>query len=193
MPNSFESLLKEVRACTLCKNLLPKEPRPIIQCSESAKILIVGQAPGIRAHDSGMPFNDPSGDRLRRWMGIDRETFYEPSKIALLPMGFCYPGTGPTGDFPPRPECAATWREKLLNQLPHIELTLVIGQYAHKWHINNTEGLTETVRSFEDYLPTIFPLPHPSPRNNMFLKKHPWFEEDVIPRLKKRVAEILSD
>lgn len=192
MPDTFDLLLLDVRACSLCAPFLPKEPRPILQCGHSAKILIAGQAPGIRAHESGIPFNDPSGDRLRQWMGIDRDTFYNPNIIAILPMGFCYPGTGAQGDNPPRPECAPAWRQKLLAHLQKIELILVIGQYALKWHINSPKNLTETVRSYEDYWPNLLPLPHPSPRNNMFLKKNSWFEEDVLPRLKERVQEILA-
>lgn len=182
-------LLIEVRACTACK-ALPLGPRPIVQLDPRARILIAGQAPGKRAHESGTPFDDPSGDRLRDWMGIDRETFYDPAKIAILPMGFCFPGSGKSGDAPPRSECAALWREKLLAQLPNLDLTLVIGQYALNWHLpeHKAETLTDTVKSWRTCWPDILPLPHPSPRNNRWLKTNPWFEEDVLPALRTRVA-----
>lgn len=159
----------------------------------NAKILIAGQAPGSRVHETGIPFNDPSGDRLRAWMGIDREVFYDAEKIAILPMGFCYPGTGKSGDLPPRPECAPQWRKKLLAHLPHIKLTLLIGGYAQDWHLGDLqkETLTETVRAWRQYWPQMLVLPHPSPRNNIWLKKNPWFETDVIPTLKAATQDML--
>lgn len=192
MTKELDTLLTQIRACNLCSDL-PCGPRPVLQVSKQARILIVGQAPGRRVHETGIPFNDPSGDRLRDWMGIDKDLFYDDKKIAILPMGFCYPGTGKSGDLPPRPLCAASWRKTLLAQMPNIELTLVIGQYAQDWHLkaSQKENLTETVRAWRDYWPTHLPLPHPSPRNNIWLKKNPWFAEDILPILKKKVAELV--
>jgi len=194
MSQSLASLEKEIRACTLCTDHLPLGPRPVIQVSTSASILIVGQAPGSRVHETGVPFDDQSGDRLRDWLGIDKDVFYDKSKIALVPMGFCFPGTGKSGDLPPRPECADTWRVKLLEQLPNIKLTIVVGQYAQAWHLDkaNKENLTETVRAWKEYWPRAIPLPHPSPRNNIWLKKNSWFESDVLPSLKKRIRALLK-
>jgi len=160
-----------------------------------ATILVAGQAPGKKVHATGLPFNDPSGDRLRAWMGINRDLFYDPSKLAILPMGFCYPGTGSAGDLPPRPECAAHWRERLLAQLPNIELTLAIGQYAIAYHIPESKKhktLTETAKNWQSYWPNILPLPHPSPRNNRWLKNNPWFEQNVVPALQKQIELILA-
>jgi uracil-DNA glycosylase len=189
----FEELVRRVRACTLCADVLPFGPRPVIQLSEAARILVVSQAPGRRVHKTGIPFNDPSGDRLRQWMGIDRDTFYDDQKLAILPMGFCYPGTGKSGDLPPRPECAPAWRQPLLNRLRHIGLTLVIGQYAHAWHLpDRSKSLTDNVRNWEHYWPDILPMPHPSPRNNMWMRRNPWFEDEVIPQLRLRVADLLG-
>ena len=189
----FVKLLKSVRQCRLCEEFLPYGPRPVVQLDPRATILIAGQAPGRRVHESGVPFDDPSGDRLREWLGISRDTFYDASKVAILPMGFCYPGTGKSGDLPPRRECAPAWRQELLNQLPAIRLTLVIGQYAHKWHLPQTQkNLTETVRAWQDYAPNFFPLPHPSPRNNVWLKKNPWFTESLLPALKSTAHKALG-
>lgn len=187
-------LINEVKVCTICAEHLPLGPRPVFQMHPKAKILIAGQAPGVRVHETGIPFNDPSGDRLRAWMGVNLETFYDAEKIAIMPMGFCYPGTGKSGDLPPRPECSVTWRKKLLAQLPNIELTLVIGKYAQDWHlgVQQKENLTETVRAWKDYWPNMLVLPHPSPRNNIWLKKNPWFDKEVIPKLKRIVREILG-
>lgn len=188
----FEKLLKEVRACTLCAHALPLGVRPVLQAAQSARILVVGQAPGRKVHDTGIPFNDPSGDLLRQWMGIDRDTFYDASRIAIIPMGFCYPGKGKSGDLPPRPECAPAWREKLLAQLPDIELTLVIGRYAQAWHLpDGGNSVTETVQRWREHWPTLLPLPHPSPRNRLWLRRNPWFDEEVVPALQMRVAEVL--
>ncbi len=167
----------------------------MLQADPEAKVLIAAQAPGIRVHETGLPFNDPSGDRLRDWLGIDRDRFYDPKRFAIIPMGFCYPGTGKSGDLPPRSECAATWRAPLLNTLPNLQLTLVIGQYAHHYHLgkDRKKNLTETVKAWSSFLPDMLPLPHPSPRNNLWLKKNPWFEEEVIPVLKHRVKEIFEE
>ena len=194
MTQTLARLVQEIRSCTLCTEHLPLGPRPIIQVSSTAKILIVGQAPGSRVHETGIPFNDPSGDRLREWMGIDKEIFYDDKEIALVPMGFCFPGTGKSGDLPPRPECAATWRVQLLEQLPNIKLTIVVGQYAQAWHLDqgNKANLTETVVAWKSYWPKAIPLPHPSPRNNIWLKKNPWFEEEVLPSLRRKVKAVLK-
>ena len=171
MPD-LDDLLADIRACTLCADILPEGPRPVVQAHRAARILVVGQAPGIRVHETGIPFNDPSGDRLRDWMGIDRDTFYDPAKVALVPMGFCFPGSARYGDMPPPPICAETWREKLLAQLPNIQLTLVMGQHAHKWHLpKKHKTLTENVRAWRSYGDSLIPMPHPSPRNNIWLKR----------------------
>ena len=189
----FDDIAAKARACRLCAGHLPLGPRPVFQIGRDAKILIAGQAPGRRVHETGIPFNDPSGERLRAWMGIDAATFYDPRKIAILPMGFCYPGTGKSGDLPPRPECAAEWRVQLLKLLPAIELTLVIGQYALDWHLKTTPkaSLTQTVQDWKRYWPAQLPLPHPSPRNNIWLKKNPWFEAEILPKLKRKIRSLL--
>jgi uracil-DNA glycosylase len=182
----FKQLLKTVMRCRLCEESLPMGPRPVLQIDPRATVLIAGQAPGRRVHETGVPFDDPSGDRLRDWLGISRETFYDATKVAILPMGFCYPGTGKSGDLPPRPECAKAWRHELMQFLESIKLTLVIGQYAQKWHLPFThKNLTETVRAWQEYGPGVIPLPHPSPRNNIWLKKNPWFGESLLPALKQ--------
>ena len=192
MSQRFAEVLESVRQCRICEESLPLGPRPVLQIHPAAKILIAGQAPGRRVHNSGIPFDDPSGDRLREWLGISRETFYDPTKVAILPMGFCYPGTGKSGDLPPRPECADAWRQRLLRLLTHIELTLLIGQYAQQWHLTRTHrNLTETVRAWEEYGPDVIPLPHPSPRNNIWLKKNPWFSESLLPILKEKTRAAL--
>jgi len=190
---TLTSLLTEVRACTLCAKHLPLGPRPILQMLGSARILIAGQAPGRKVHASGIPFDDASGERLRAWLGITREVFYDPKQIALLPMGFCYPGTGKSGDLPPRPECAATWRKPLLARLKNLQLTLVIGQYAQAYHLpDKTGSLTEIVQDWKKHWPCIVPLPHPSPRNNIWLKRNPWFEKKLLPALQDRVSAALQ-
>ena len=193
MTGGFEATVAAARACDICKAHLPLGPRPVFQISPTARILVAGQAPGRRVHETGLPFNDPSGDRLRSWMGIDRATFYDAAKIAIIPMGFCYPGTGKSGDLPPRPECAPKWRDRLLAFLPDIQVTLAIGQYAQAWHLGKQQkdSLTETVKAWKDYWPKILVLPHPSPRNKLWLRKNPWFEEDILPVLKDRVAQLL--
>ncbi|MBT8078856.1 MAG: uracil-DNA glycosylase family protein [Gammaproteobacteria bacterium] len=191
---SFAILLESVKQCRLCEEFLPMGPRPVLQLDPRARILVAGQAPGRRVHESGVPFDDPSGDRLREWLGISRETFYDPTMVAILPMGFCYPGTGKSGDLPPRPECATAWRKQLMQRLPRIRLTLVIGQYAQKWHLPRTQkNLTETVRAWQDHAPGVFPLPHPSPRNNIWLKKNPWFARSLLPALTRAVQVALAD
>jgi uracil-DNA glycosylase len=195
MKSNLKNLLNEIRDCRLCEEHLPLGPRPVVQADRKARILIVGQAPGRKVHETGIPFNDPSGDRLRDWMGIDKAVFYDATQIALLPMGFCYPGTGKSGDLPPRPECAEAWREKLLQNLPNIQLTLVIGQYAHKYHLaeRQSKTLTETVKAWREFSGEgVLPLPHPSPRNNIWLKKNEWFEKDVLPALKDKVRKLVK-
>jgi uracil-DNA glycosylase len=186
---AFAKLERDIRACTLCAAHLPLGPRPVLQISRTARILIAGQAPGRKVHESGIPFQDASGDRLRDWLGLDRETFYEASRVAILPMGFCFPGTGKTGDLAPRPECAAAWREEIMRELRSVKLTILIGQYAMAWHLaaRAKPTLTETVAAWREYQPAIFPLPHPSPRNNIWLKKNPWFGEEVLPKLRRQV------
>ncbi|MDD3446875.1 MAG: uracil-DNA glycosylase family protein [Zavarzinia sp.] len=194
MKADFDELLASIRACRLCVEHLQAGPRPVVRGRPGARLLIAGQAPGRRVHETGIPFNDPSGDRLRDWMGIDRETFYDETRIAILPMGFCYPGTLPKqGDLPPRPECAPQWRPALMAALPEVRLVLAVGAYAQGWHLAGREGrtLTETVRRFRDYMPGVLPLPHPSPRNNLWLRKNPWFEAEILPVLKAEVAALL--
>lgn len=188
----FESLIAEVRACTICAAHLPHGVRPVVQFHPNARLLIAGQAPGRKVHASGIPFDDVSGNRLRDWMGIDRDVFYDPELVALLPMGFCYPGTGKSGDLPPRPECAPAWRAQLLARLDKLQLTLVIGQYAQAYHLDEPKSsLTEIVQRWRDYWPNVVPLPHPSPRNNLWLRRNPWFETQLLPSLRQRVAEVL--
>lgn len=190
----FTALMAEVRACQVCKGHLPYGANPVIQVNPAARILIASQAPGRRVHDTGVPFNDPSGERLRFWMGVSRAEFYDATRIAILPMGFCYPGTGKSGDLPPRRECAPQWRQALLEQLAAVELTLVIGQYALAYHLpNRAASLTDTVQAWREYWPDVLPLPHPSPRNNIWLQRNPWFEEDVVPALRERVRHVLGD
>jgi uracil-DNA glycosylase len=189
---ALRTLLPQVRACRLCEHALPHGVRPVVQISRTATILIAGQAPGRRVHETGIPFNDPSGERLREWLGIDRDTFYDDKKIALLPMGFCYPGTGDNGDLPPRAECVPAWREALLANLPKLQLTIVIGQYAQAYHLKTAkQSVTDAVRAWKSYWPQQIPLPHPSPRNQMWVKKNPWFEREVLPALRKRVRALV--
>jgi uracil-DNA glycosylase len=191
--SALPALLNDIRRCRLCEADLALGARPVLQCSESAVILIAGQAPGRRVHASGIPFDDPSGDRLRAWMGIDRELFYDPARIAILPMAFCYPGSGRSGDLPPRPECAAAWRRPLLRLLPRLRLTLLLGRYAQDWHLQpRRASLSERVRRWRDDWPRVLPLPHPSPRNNRWLGQNPWFESELLPELRVLVADILQ-
>ena len=190
----LDNLLTEVRRCTLCAGALTHGVRPVLQVSANAQILVAGQAPGSKVHASGVPFDDPSGDRLRDWMGIDRATFYDALQVAILPMGFCYPGAGKSGDLPPRPECAPKWRRAILDEMPNLKLTLVIGQFAARWHLGGIQqkNLTETVRNWPNYVANGYlPLPHPSPRNNIWLKKNLWFETEVLPELRAKVGAIL--
>ncbi len=187
-------LLSEVRSCALCAPHLEDGVRPVLQVDAKARILVAGQAPGRKVHASGVPFDDASGERLRAWMGVRRDVFYDARQVAILPMGFCYPGTGKSGDLPPRKECAPQWRAPLIARMPRIELILVIGQYAIDWHLPQCAGksLTDTVRAWRNHWPRVLPLPHPSPRNNIWLKANPWFVDEVVPVLQARMAEILA-
>lgn len=194
MPHRIDKLLSEIRACRLCEAHLPLGPRPVLQASATSRLLIVSQAPGRKVHETGIPFNDASGERLREWLGIDRDTFYDVSRVAIVPMGFCFPGTARGGDLPPRPECAPTWQPRLLPLLKQVRLTLVIGQYAQAGILGVSCGtrLTETVQAWRDYLARgRLPMPHPSPRNRLWLVRNPWFETDVIPVLRERVVAAL--
>ena len=187
------SLLAEVRACTLCAAHLPMGPNPVLQLHPAARLLIAGQAPGRRVHQSGVPFDDASGRRLREWLGLGTGTFYNPEKVAILPMGFCYPGTGRSGDLPPRPECAVAWRARLLGELPRLETTLVLGQYAQRYHFGEAaRSLTDLVGAWREHWPRLVPLPHPSPRNTLWLRRNPWFEAEVLPPLRALVAELAA-
>jgi uracil-DNA glycosylase len=188
------ALLEDIRACTLCTKQLPLGPRPVLQFHPHARILVAGQAPGSKVHASGVPFADASGDRLREWLGISEETFYDARRVAILPMGFCYPGTGKSGDLPPRPECATAWRDQLMQRLTKLKLTLVIGQYAQTYHLPDAkDSLTDTVLAWREHWPRAVPLPHPSPRNNIWLRRNPWFEKELLPRLRSRVKAALKD
>lgn len=190
----LDALLAEIRACRVCEASLPFGPNPVLRAAASARLLVVGQAPGRRVHETGIPWNDPSGDRLRGWLQLDRENFYNEQCIAIIPAAFCYPGTGKGGDLPPRSECAPLWHPRLRAALPEIRLTLLIGQYAQAFYLGarRKQTLTATVHACHAYLPEFFPLPHPSPRNQMWLKRNPWFEQEVLPELRSRVADVLD-
>jgi len=188
-----QKLLRQIRACQVCQAHLPAGVRPVVQASPDSRILLIGQAPGRRVHETGIPWNDPSGDALRSWLGVDAEVFYDERWFALMPMGFCYPGKGPSGDLPPRPECAPLWHQPLLAQMPHIELVVLIGQYAQKAYLKDRHrNLTERVRDFQQYLPQQCPIPHPSPRNRHWQRNNPWFTAQVVPALQSRVKQVLS-
>lgn len=188
----LRDLLTQVRACRVCDDALPLGANPVVRASEDAKILIIGQAPGTRVHETGIPWNDPSGDRLRDWMGLEREVFYDESQVAIVPMGFCYPGRGKSGDLPPRKECAELWHESLMAHLRGVELTLLIGSYAQAHYLNTPhKTLTDRVRDWQDFVPKHLPLVHPSPRNRRWLKNNPWFEAEVVPYLRQRVKDLL--
>jgi len=191
---SARALLEEIRACDACKADLPLGPRPVVSFSPSSRILLVGQAPGLRVHESGVPWDDASGERLRAWLGVTSRAFYRPANFAIVPMGFCYPGKGKSGDRPPRPECAPRWMEPVLSRIGKPRLTLLVGQYAQRHFLGERAGatLTETVRGWQAYAPEAFVLPHPSPRNNIWLAKNPWFEKDLLPRLRRAVAGALA-
>ena len=189
--NSLDDLLNKVRACRVCEAWLPLGPRPVLRASRSARILIIGQAPGTKVHQSGIPWNDPSGDRLRDWMQMDAGRFYDESEIAIIPMGFCYPGKGKSGDLPPRPECATLWHERLFAELPNLQLRLLVGKYAQDYYLGSKhQSLAHTVQHWQDYLPDYFPLPHPSARNLRWFRLNPWFESAVIPGLRAQLSHI---
>jgi uracil-DNA glycosylase len=191
---SLDTLLADVRACRACEPALPLGARPIVRASTSARILIVGQAPGARVHATGIPWNDASGERLRAWLGVDGATFHDVSRFAIVPMGLCYPGRGASGDNPPRPECAPRWLDHLLARLDSVELTLLVGQYAQRHFLGGLRkaSLTQTVMAWAEYAPRFIPLPHPSPRNQAWFKRNPWFEAEVLPMLRARVAQTLA-
>jgi uracil-DNA glycosylase len=179
-------LLNDARNCQLCVGELPHSPRPVVRANVGARLLIIGQAPGMRVHASGVPWDDPSGDRLREWLGMSRDVFYDDSQVAIMPMGFCYPGRGRSGDLPPRPECGPRWHAEILACLPEIQLTLLIGRYAQHYYLaDSSRTLTDTVKNWREHLPEYFALPHPSPRNYTWLARNLWFETDVLPELKR--------
>ena len=189
-------LLREVRACQICSTNLPLGARPVLQLASSARVLIIGQAPGSKVHQSGIPWSDLSGDRLRDWMKLDGSVFYDKTRVAILPIGFCYPGAGKNrGDLPPRPECAPLWHERLLKHLPNLEVTLLVGQYAQRHYLGSRRmgSMTQTVKAFAAYGPQFFPLPHPSWRSVIWMRKHAWFERSVIPELRKKVRKAIRE
>lgn len=193
----MDALLHDIRACRLCADRFAATetahaPRPVLRAAPTARLLVAGQAPGMKVHHSGLPFTDPSGDRLRDWLGIDSDSFYDETRVAIVPMGFCFPGYRKGSDLPPPPICARTWRAQVMAALPDIRLTLLIGGYAQKWHLGVKTGVTDTVTRWRDFSPDAFPLPHPSWRNTAWLKRNPWFEADLLPVLRTRVAEVLA-
>lgn len=194
MADRFTSLMTEIRQCRLCESALTHEPRPVLAAHPEASLIIIGQAPGKKVHESGIAWDDASGKALRKWLGMDEAIFYDKRRVAIIPMGFCYPGKGKSGDLPPRPECAPQWHPPLLEGLRRTRLTLLIGQYAQARYLGNKRGknLTDTVKRWREYLPSQLPLPHPSPRNRFWMAKNPWFSEEVLPELKRRVAELFG-
>jgi uracil-DNA glycosylase len=193
----METLLTDIRACRLCADRFAATetahaPRPVLRGSGSARLLIAGQAPGMRVHHSGRPFTDPSGDRLRDWLGLEADTFYDETRVAIVPMAFCFPGYRKGSDLPPPAICARTWRTQVMAHLPDVRLTLLIGGYAQKWHLGVKQGVTETVARWRDFSPAALPLPHPSWRNTAWIKRNPWFEAEMLPMLRVRVAEALA-
>lgn len=190
-----KKLINEIRDCIICAEHLPLGPRPIVSFSAGSKILLVGQAPGTRVHETGIPWNDPSGDRLRNWFDLDKDAFYDTKNFAIVPMGFCYPGRGKSGDNPPRPECAPQWMPQVRSRLKCVGLTVLIGQYALGYFLGERKKktLTATVENWKEYFPEFLVLPHPSPRNNIWLKKNPWFERELVPEMRSVVHDLLSD
>ena len=189
---TLSGLLTAVRQCRACEQHLPLGPRPLLQVSEEARILIVGQAPGSRAHATGIPWNDPSGARLRAWMGIEIASFYDATQIAIIPMGYCYPGRGNGGDLPPRRDCSRLWLDHLLAKLPRVEITLLVGLHAQRHFLGNRrkQSLTEAVKAWQEFAPEYLPLPHPSPRNTPWLRRNPWFEHELLPVLRQRIRSL---
>jgi len=190
----MKKLLEEIRKCTVCKKYLPNKPKPIIQASEKSRILIIGQAPGQKVQDTGIPWDDKSGDELRRWLDVNKEQFYDNTLFALMPMGFCYPGKGTSGDMAPRSECAPLWHNSVLSEMKEIKLILLIGQYSQKYYLGKdfNTNITENIRSFKKFMPNYLPLVHPSPRNRIWQKKNPWFESTVVPFLQRSVRQIIQ-
>ncbi|MBT8325377.1 MAG: uracil-DNA glycosylase family protein [Winogradskyella sp.] len=190
----MKQLLSEISQCSICKKDLPLGPRPVVSVSKQSKIIIIGQAPGTKVHNTGIPWDDPSGIQLRKWLNVSDEDFYNTSKFGIMPMGFCYPGKGKSGDLPPRPECAPQWHLLLLKEMQQARLILLIGMYAQKYYLKNKakKSLTETVANYKDYIPQYFPLPHPSPRNRFWLTKNPWFEKTVLKELQENIASIIN-
>ncbi|SFO75084.1 Uracil-DNA glycosylase [Algoriphagus ornithinivorans] len=190
---NLNSILREVRNCKLCEAHLPLGANPVLSINSQSKILIIGQAPGTKVHATGIPWNDPSGNELRRWLDVDSNTFYDPEIFGIMPMGFCYPGRGRVGDLPPRKECAPTWHSMLSSQMPNLKLILLIGAFAQSYYLGERRknNLTETVKNFKEYLPNYFPLVHPSPRNRLWMRKNPWFETEVLPELRDRVLALI--
>ena len=192
--NILEQLATEARACRVCEAFLPHGCRPVLRVSTTARLLIASQAPGTRVHASGIPWDDASGKRLRQWLGMKPEVFYDTARVAILPMGLCFPGTNPKGgDFPPRPECAPLWQPRIRGAMPNIGLTLLIGSYAQKWYLGEARmaTMTETVANWRQYAPDFIPLPHPSWRNTGWIRRNPWFEDELVPYLRQRTAEFL--
>lgn len=189
----MKELVQSVLKCSICKDYFDHDPRPVLSIHPSSKILIIGQAPGSKVHESGIPWDDKSGENLRKWMGVDRNQFYDPEKFGIVPMGFCYPGKGKSGDLPPRPECAPQWHQPLLNMMPKIQLTLLIGSYAQRYYLKKSKlkTLTETVKNYKTYLPEYLPLVHPSPRNFIWMRKNPWFESDLVPQLQQIIQNLI--
>jgi len=189
----METILNEVKQCSICKDHLPLGPRPVVTAHKASKIVIIGQAPGTKVHASGIPWDDQSGKKLRQWLNVSNADFYDTKKFAIIPMGFCYPGKGKTGDLPPRPECAPQWHDLLLKEMPNIELVILIGLYAQKYYLKEQakRTLTETVGEYKSYLPKYFPIPHPSPTNRFWRSKNPWFEAQIVPELQKKIDAIL--
>ena len=194
MPATLPDLLDEIRACCVCEPALPLGARPVLIADARARILVAGQAPGTRVHATGIPWNDASGKRLREWLGLAPEVFYDPARVAIVPMGFCYPGTGKSGDLPPRTECRRLWHDRIFGLLPRLELRIVIGQYAQAYHLagRTRACLTETVAAWREFAPALYPLPHPSPRNQMWLKRNPWFAAELLPDLREAVQRVLA-
>lgn len=194
MNPSFQNLLDEIKQCRICEDFLDLGPNPVVSASPKSKILVIGQAPGTKVHASGIPWDDASGKNLRKWLGVTNEQFYDPDLFGIVPMGFCYPGKGKSGDLPPRPECAPKWHTSLLDQMPEVRLTLLIGQYAQAYYLGDRKKktLTETVRNFRDYLPDFLPLVHPSPRNGIWMRKNEWFEKEIVPELQAIVQEAIA-
>lgn len=187
-------LIRDIRACVACKDLLPHSPRPVVNFSSASKIIIIGQAPGVKVHRSGVPWDDASGERLRSWMRVSKEQFYDTQLFGIVPMGFCYPGKGKSGDLPPRPECAQQWMDSVLSFLKSKQHILLIGQYAQNYFLQDKmqSTLTETVKNWKEYTPEYFVLPHPSPRNNIWLKKNPWFEKETLPHFRRYIKKAMS-